>query len=115
VLARAADEINRVRLDLTARLADAFERYESNRTLVEYYRDRILPDQVRIYRGAFARHQQEPERVGFIDVVNAQQGLAAALTGYLSSLRDQWMAVIDLANLLQVDDLSQVGQVPSAP
>ena len=35
------------RNDLTTQLADAFERYENNRALLEYYRIQILPDQSR--------------------------------------------------------------------
>jgi cobalt-zinc-cadmium efflux system outer membrane protein len=42
-LVRATHEIPRVENDLRARLADAFERFETNRVLVSYQRERILP------------------------------------------------------------------------
>src|SRR5581483_792259 len=55
-LVSATEEEHRVRDALTATLADAFERYETNRVLLEYYRDQILPDQVRAYRGVYQRY-----------------------------------------------------------
>ncbi|MBY0523294.1 MAG: TolC family protein [Gemmataceae bacterium] len=108
-LLRATEEGHRVRCDLTQRVAEAFARYENNRILLDYFRTYILPDQVRAYRGAFERHQQEPDRVGFGDVVNAQQILATGVTGYVTALGDMWTAVVDLGNLLQTNDLFQVG------
>lgn len=104
-LVRATEESHRVRNDLTARLADAFERYENNRVLLAYYRDHILPDQVRAYRGVYERHQQQPDMVGFGDIVTAQQTLASAVTTYVATLGAQWTAVVDVSTLLQTDDL----------
>jgi cobalt-zinc-cadmium efflux system outer membrane protein len=104
-LMRAVEESHRVRNDLTSRAADAFERYENNRVLLEYYRDHILPDQVRAYRGIYERHQIEKEIVGFVDIVNAQQTLATAVTTYITTLGAQWTAVVDLSTLLQTDNL----------
>ena len=95
----------RVRNDLTATLADAFERYENNRAILEYYRVSILPDQARAYRGTYERHQQQPDRVGFADVVVAQQMYATAISSYLLTLGAQWTAVTDLENVVQVEDL----------
>jgi cobalt-zinc-cadmium efflux system outer membrane protein len=108
-LLRAVEEGHRVRDDLTGRLAEAFERYDNNRILLEFYRDHILPDQVRAYRGAFERHQQEPDKVSFADVVVAQQTLATTISTYITTLGAQWTAVVDVANLIQTNDLFQVG------
>lgn len=107
-LLRANEEEHRVRSDLTSRLAEAFQRYENSRVLLAYYEQHILPDQVRAYRGVYERHQQEPNEVSFPDVVSAQQTLAAAITTYISTLGDVWTSVVDVANLLQTDDLFQV-------
>jgi outer membrane protein, heavy metal efflux system len=106
-LVRAAEESHRVQLDLTGRLADVFARYESARTQLAFYRDQILPDQARAYRGVYERHQQEPDQVGFGDVVVAQQNLQAAVSGYIASLESQWQTYVELAALLQLEDLSQ--------
>jgi cobalt-zinc-cadmium efflux system outer membrane protein len=99
-LARAIDDIPRTRLDLLTRLADAMERYQSNRVQVERYLKQILPDQVRAYRGLV----QQP-LPPFADIVNAQQQLNSFLAAYLTALQGQWQAVVDLAGLAQLDDL----------
>ncbi len=106
-LVRAVEEAHRVRADLTARLAEAFERYDSNRLILEEYRSRMLPDQVEAYLGTYERHQQEPDKVTFGDVVVAQQSLASTVTSYLSTLGALWTAVVDVATLLQTEDLFQ--------
>jgi cobalt-zinc-cadmium efflux system outer membrane protein len=115
-LLRASQELSRVRNDLTSRLAEAFQRYQTNLRLLENYRVWILPDQVRAYRGVYERHQQQPDEVSFGDVVTAQQTLAAQITTYVSALGDAWTAVVDVANLLQTTDLFQLGtEQPVSP
>src|SRR5262249_8621849 len=113
-LVRAEEEAHRARDDLSSRLAEAFQRYRDNRVLVEYYRNSILPDQVRTYEGVFRRYNTE-SRTGktanpptFGDVVTAQQTLAAAVTTYVTTLGALWTAVVDVANLLQTGDLFQL-------
>lgn len=108
-LLRAVEDSHQVRINLTARLAEAFERYENNRVLLDYYRNHIVPDQVRSYRGSFERHQQEPDRVDFGEVVNSQQTLAASINTYIRTLGEMWSAVVSVADLLQTIDLFQVG------
>jgi cobalt-zinc-cadmium efflux system outer membrane protein len=113
----AGEEEHRVRDALTQTLADAFERYETNRRSLEDYRDYILPDQVRAYRGVYQRYLGEAPRVGgnpptFGDVVTAQQTLATTLQGYLTTLGALWQAVVDVANVAQTDDLFQLGGEP---
>src|SRR5262249_14016961 len=111
---------------LTARLADAFERYDTNRLLLAYYRDQILPDLVRAYRGIYQRYQTEVPAGGglpgalappaaattapqFADVVVAEQTLATAVTTYVTTLGQAWQAVVDVADVLQTDDIYRVG------
>jgi cobalt-zinc-cadmium efflux system outer membrane protein len=104
-LAKAIDDIPRARLDLLTKLADAMERYQTNRQLVDGYLQHILPDQVRAYRGVVQRNQNEPDRASFGDIVTAQQQLNTFLSTYLTALQAQWQAVVDLAALAQMDDL----------
>jgi cobalt-zinc-cadmium efflux system outer membrane protein len=101
-LARAIDDLPRARLDLLNRLADAVNRYQTNRQTVDIYLKQILPDQVRAYRGLV--QQAQPS---FADIVNAQQQLNTFLATYLTALSAQWQAVVDLAALAQLDDLYQ--------
>ncbi|MSR60144.1 MAG: TolC family protein [Planctomycetaceae bacterium] len=112
-LVRAEQELGRVRVDLSAQLADAFERYENNRILLQYYRDSILPDQVRVYRGIYERHQQQPDLVGFGDVIVAQQNLLASIGNFIAAMNGQWTAYADLAALLQLEDLNQLPLAPT--
>ena len=109
-LVRAVEEPRRVHADLSARLADAFERYHTNRQILEAYRDHILADQMEAYLGAYERHQQEPDKVGFGDVAAAQQALATTITSYVSTLGNLWQAVADVSTLMQTNDLFQVEQ-----
>jgi cobalt-zinc-cadmium efflux system outer membrane protein len=104
-LARAIEEMPRVRNDLTRKLAEAFERYMNSVVLLDYYRKHILPDQVRTYRGILGRYQLEPDRVTLYDVVNAQQVLATTTQNYLAALATAWQAVVDIAAIRQSDDL----------
>jgi cobalt-zinc-cadmium efflux system outer membrane protein len=116
-LVRAVEEHHRVRDDLTTRLADAYQRYRSNLTLLEYYRAHILPDQVRFYRGVYAR-LGEDKNVQFADVINAQQALAQGIATYVTTLTALFTAVSDMAGLLQTDDLFEVAPplcLPPAP
>lgn len=109
-LARALGEADRVRNDLSQKLADAYERYETSRVQAAYLRRQVLPDLVRAYQGIYRRYQgDEPGKVGFIDLVNAQQTLGGALATFQTSLGTQWQAVVDVAALLQTDDLYQLG------
>ncbi|MBV9123762.1 MAG: TolC family protein [Planctomycetes bacterium] len=108
-LLRAMEQPHAVRDNLTSQLADAFRRYDSNRLRLELYRDQILPDQVRAYRGIRLRYDADPDSVAFADVVTAQQTLAMLITTYVGALGDFWTAVDDVANLLQTNDLYQVG------
>ncbi len=104
-LMKAEQESARVHNDLTARVAEAFERYDNNRRLLTYYQTGILPDQVRAYRALYQRYRVDSDPGNFQDVVNAQQLLAQSVTTYLATLSALWTAVVDVSNLLQTDEL----------
>ncbi len=76
-LVRALEEPHRVEMYWTNTLAANFASYTNNLKALEVYRDRILPDQVRAYRGVFDRRflggTQVKTPVAFADVVTAQQ------------------------------------------
>lgn len=105
LLVRASEEERRLQSTLTADFSRVFERFRTSRDLLLLYRDQIIPDQSRAYRGVYERHQQEPDKVTFGEIVTAQQTLANSITIYLVSLNDYWAAVVDLAELLQLDDV----------
>ena len=104
-LSRAADEPQRVRNDLTVQVAAALERYNNNRALAQMYRDQIVPDQVRAYRNVYRRYDTEPEALNFNDVITTSRPLAETIRNYVESLGNLWDSVVDLAGLLQKDEL----------
>jgi cobalt-zinc-cadmium efflux system outer membrane protein len=118
-LVRAIEEPHRVRDDLTARVADAFRRYDESRNLVQLYVKEALPKQVQAFRAAVKRHYGgEAGVVAYTDLISAEQNLVAVVQTYITLLGQQWQAVVDLGSLLQVDDLFQVGErveVPPVP
>jgi cobalt-zinc-cadmium efflux system outer membrane protein len=123
-VSKALEDIPRAKLDLLAKLADATERYQTNRQIVDTFLLHVLPDQVRAYRGIVQRSQQEPDRASFGDIVTAQQQLNTFLATYLQALQAQWQAAVDLAALGQLDDIYQFGpsklgeadvEVPAVP
>ena len=95
---------------LTASLADAWNRYVTYRENVDISLQQVR-DQLRAYRLLYARRGSTPNAVGFGDVVTAQQTLATYIAAYIAALGLQWTAVNDVANLLQTDDLFQMGPV----
>jgi cobalt-zinc-cadmium efflux system outer membrane protein len=104
-IASATEKLTASQYDLTGRLAEAFTRYDSNKAIADNYRDRVLPSLNQAYASIIRRYQVEPDKVGFNDIVVAQQNLATALQAYLAALGAQWQAVVDVGNLSQQDDL----------
>lgn len=105
---RAVAEQARVHNDLTSRVAEAFQRYENNRLLLQMYRQQMLPQQVQAFRAAVARHAAVGDKnVSYNDIVTVQQALAGLINSYLVVLNDQWVSVVDIGNLTQTRDLFQ--------
>ena len=100
-----AHAVEATRNDLLARFAEAHGRYRANTIAATNYREKVLPSLTQAYQAIVRRYQVEPEKVGFGDVVVAQQNLAQALQTYLTVLDAQWRAVVDVANITQIDEL----------
>ena len=94
-------------LQLITTLADAYQRYETSYQQVQLGRDQI-EDQLRVYRAIYRRYHTQPDKVAFGDLVTAQQTLVGYVSAYITALGLQWQAVVDVANLLQTNDLFQV-------
>src|SRR5690606_5512188 len=89
---------------LVGELAETFNRYQSNAAIAQSYRRDILRDQVQSYRGVYTRFRAtgDDEGGGFAQLIVAQQTLGQVVNEYLDVLRDQWRAVVDLAEILQM-------------
>ncbi len=98
---------------LTNELADAFERYSNGRTQSELFRDQILPDLARTYRGYYKAHINNSQKVGFSDIIVAQQNLSSGVSSYIGALVTQWVALADIANLMQIQDFRSVFSFPA--
>jgi cobalt-zinc-cadmium efflux system outer membrane protein len=99
-------------LQLITTLADAYNRYDTARQQVQLAL-RQIADQVRAYRALYDRRQRQPAQVAFADIVTAQQTLATYIAAYVTALGAQWTAVVDMAHLLQTEDL--FGMSPTEP
>lgn len=110
---RTSHESTRLRNDLVTKLADAFQRFDSADIVVTTYRDQVIPDLSRVYRSVYERHQQEPDVVGFGDIIVAQQTLLQAITQYAVALGDRWTAFVEILSLMQVEDLQQLPSTSS--
>ncbi|MEZ6065741.1 MAG: TolC family protein [Planctomycetaceae bacterium] len=108
-LVRAHQDLADTRNQLLGQLAEAHGRYSASQQIVKNYRDDILRDQVLVYRGVQERFRVWGEAGDFSEIVIAQQSLASAVDGYLSALNAQWQAAVDLAELIQADDMLQMG------
>jgi cobalt-zinc-cadmium efflux system outer membrane protein len=104
-LSRSQEDLKVRQNDLSARVADAIARYQSSQAIVQNYHERILPNLSRAHRAIIQRRDAEPDKVQFNDIVVSQNNLSQALNAYLIAIGDQWTAVVDVANLLQIDDL----------
>src|SRR6185295_4052171 len=101
---KAGDDLRRVELMLRNKVAEAFERYETNHAQLELFRDQILPQQVLAFRGLVKRFFAQGDKdavVNYNDIVTSQQTLVSVVGTYLQQLQNQWTAVTDIAGLLQ--------------
>ncbi len=94
---------------LIVRLAPIYSTYQTNRQLAKSFRAEALSDQVRAYRGIYQRYLTDPNGISFNDVIVAQQTVASVLNQYIDILQSQWQSTVDMGELLQVDDLFQMG------
>jgi outer membrane protein, heavy metal efflux system len=108
MVVRTSHENTRLRNELVTKLADAFQRFDSANIVVNTYKDQVIPDLSRVYRSVYERHQQEPDVVGFGDIVVAQQTLLQAITQYAVALGERWGALVEILELMQVEDLGQL-------
>jgi outer membrane protein, heavy metal efflux system len=98
--------------DLIGQLAAVLARYATARAQAENYRRQMLPDQVRTYRGIYSRYREAGpgnDNINFGDVIVAQQTLATVVSGYADVLSQLWQSYIDVADLLQMEDLRALG------
>jgi cobalt-zinc-cadmium efflux system outer membrane protein len=105
VIAQSIAEARQVELDLTTRLTQAFQRYETARQQAEAYtqKDGILEtarESHRLYRIAYEQGDAKFDATTFLD---AQRTLVQARLAYIQAQHDLWRAAAEIAGLLQED------------
>ncbi len=108
-LVKASETAQSISNQLVAQLAPAYATYQTNRLMAASFRTEALQDQVRSYRGIYQRYHTDPAGIGFNDIVVAQQTLASTLNQYLQILQSQWLGLVNVGELLQVDDIFALG------
>ncbi len=93
---------------LTQLLSDAVYRYQTARYQAQNSREQILPDLARAYLGVYEAHISNFSEVAFGDIIVAQQGLTNGVAIYLNTLSVQWLALTDIANLIQLRDFREL-------
>ncbi|MCA9115869.1 MAG: TolC family protein [Planctomycetaceae bacterium] len=105
------------RNSLSGQLAASLNRYETSRQIAMSYREEILADQMRAYRGLYDRFQVAGDEIDFSQIVVAQQQLSETVRDYVEVLDEQWQAAADLSELLQVERIDEMlllfGQTPA--
>jgi hypothetical protein len=56
----------------------------------------------------YERHQQQPDLVGFADVVTAQQTLLVSIGIYINSLATRWQAFTEVGSLIQAETIGGI-------
>ncbi|MCA9037709.1 MAG: TolC family protein [Planctomycetaceae bacterium] len=114
-LVRANNDLSQTQNDLLSRLAEIHARRSSARVIVDSYRKDLLPDQVRVYRGVYERFRLDGGSIDFSQLVVAQQTLSQVVTSYLQALMEQWDATVDIAEIMQVDDMVTMDGLATMP
>ena len=109
-LVKSVQTVSDTQNQLIAKLAPMFGTYQANRQLAQSFKTEALADQVRAYRGVYQRYLTDPSGISFNDVIVAQQTLGNVLNQYVDILQAQWQSTVDLSELLQAEDMFQMGE-----
>ncbi len=102
-LAGTQAELRRLELQLTDRLALAFQRYQTARQQAEAYAKRILPNARESLRLIQIGYDQGDPKYNYTALLQAQQLLFQAELANVRALGEQWQAVSELAGLVQME------------
>lgn len=94
-----------VRTDLATRLAEAWGRYESARRQVTVYADTYIPKAERAIE--LTQKGLEAGQFDTLRLLAAQQALLRAELGRIQVDGQRWAAIVDLAGLLQIEQLPE--------
>jgi cobalt-zinc-cadmium efflux system outer membrane protein len=99
----AAEE--QLELKLTERLTGAYQRYQSARQQAQAYRDVILPNARESLKLVEAGYKGGDKKYDYTAVLQAQQVLFQAQLAETQAMGDLWRGVVEIAWILQQDNL----------
>lgn len=94
-LQQAEARLQRLELDASAGVATAHAGLASARTQLDHYREQLLPQRERVV--ARTLEMQQYMLLGPFELLAARRDEFDAYQGYLETLRDYWLARVDLA------------------
>ncbi len=111
-LASAEKELQRVELELRARMADAFNRYLNSLAVAARYNREILPRAERAYQMYLSKFRQMA--AAYPQALISQRTLFQAQTEYVAALVDLWQNVTHLRGMLLMGGLDAPSAASSA-
>lgn len=103
----ARAELNRKELELTTKLASAYERYANARNQVDVYRTDILPNAQEALKLVADGYRQG--ELNYLLLLTSQRSYFANNLAYLEAVREMWEASIRIDGLLLDDSLQSLG------
>jgi cobalt-zinc-cadmium efflux system outer membrane protein len=100
-VAQARATLQQVQLQLTERLAQSFQRYQTAKQQVQAYEAKILPAAQESVRLILIAYGSGDARNDFTAVLEAQRSLAQARLGFVQARGDLQKAVAEIEGLLQ--------------
>jgi len=73
-----------------------------------------VPSQVQTFRGVYTQFRSAGGELDFAQVIVSQQTLAQVLSEYLNTLSNEWDAAVDIAEILQVEDIDTMDGIAMA-
>ena len=103
-LVTAQNDFERIKLDLSKRLAVEYRQYESALTKTNMYRDQLLPKSKQTFK---LLEQGYPSEVSFLQLLTAQQAVIDITLEYLDTLNLVWQSRLKIEGLLLDNSLSR--------
>jgi len=107
---RSEADYRQVQVSLASITADAVARYQTSQQLVKKYTDQILP-RSRESLLLTQRRYQEGE-INFLELLQAQRTMNEVNLSYIAAQELRWQAAAEIASLMQVESLTEVGPPP---
>jgi cobalt-zinc-cadmium efflux system outer membrane protein len=108
-LTEANRQVDRVTLNLAARLGEAFQEYADAESRTSSYRDEILP---RARQTLDLVQKGYPSEVGYLELMTAQRVYSEANLAYIEALGDLWESWARIDGLLLEGSLANGAENP---